>query len=127
VSVHEKIRLIREAKGLTQEQAAEKLGMSVSNYGDIERGDNDPKLSKLQKIADLLEIELADLVDLSDRGVLNVNFNKQGKYNVYISGSATELKEQVLINALKDKEIALLHREIEQLNKLIAVLEKTSG
>lgn len=51
MSVNEKIRSIREAKGLTQEQVAEKSGISASVYGDIERGENDPKLSKLQKIA----------------------------------------------------------------------------
>ena len=37
MSVHEKIKLVRQAKGLTQEEAAEKLNMSVSGYGDIER------------------------------------------------------------------------------------------
>ena len=47
MSVNEKIKLIREAKGLTQEQVAEKLGVSPTAYGNIERGDNDPKLSKL--------------------------------------------------------------------------------
>ena len=58
MSVNDKIRLIREAKGLTQEQIAEKLEMSPNAYGNIERGDNDPKLSKLQKIAEIFEIHL---------------------------------------------------------------------
>jgi transcriptional regulator with XRE-family HTH domain len=56
MSVNDKIRLIREAKGLTQEQVAEKLEMSPNAYGNIERGDNDPKLSKLQKIAEIFEL-----------------------------------------------------------------------
>jgi transcriptional regulator with XRE-family HTH domain len=37
MSVHEKIRLVRQAKGWTQEYLAEKLGMSVNGYRDIER------------------------------------------------------------------------------------------
>ena len=49
MSINEKIRLVREAKGLTQEQMAEKLEISRNSYGDIERGDNDVKLSTLQK------------------------------------------------------------------------------
>ncbi|MFI3220392.1 MAG: helix-turn-helix transcriptional regulator [Methylococcales bacterium] len=113
--VNEKIRLIRETKGLTQEQVAEKLGMSPSSYGDIERGENDPKLSKLQKIAEILEMQLSELVDLNEKGTLNINFNKQGKNVMYISSSTTELK---------DKEIALQQREIELLNKMIALMEK---
>jgi transcriptional regulator with XRE-family HTH domain len=114
MSVNEKIRLIREAKNLTQEQVAEKLGISQSAYGDIERGDNDPKLSKLQKIADTFEMQLSELVDLSEKGTLNINFNKQGKNNVYIASSLTE-KEMTL----KDKELALQQREIAYLKELL--------
>jgi transcriptional regulator with XRE-family HTH domain len=122
MSVNEKIRLIREAKGLTQEQVAEKLEVSPSTYGDIERGDNDPKLSKLQKIAKIFEMELPELVDLSEKGTININFNKQGKNNVYISSSITE-KEM----ALKDKEIAMKDREIDDLREVIALLKKESS
>jgi len=119
MSVNEKIRRIREAKDLTQEQMAEKLGVSQSAYGDIERGDNDPKLSKLQKIADIFEIQLSELVDLSEKGTLNINFNKQGKNNIYITSSLTE-KEM----ALKDKELAIQAREIENLREIIALLKR---
>ncbi len=119
MSVNEKIRRIREAKDLTQEQMAEKLGISQSAYGDIERGDNDPKLSKLQKIADIFEMQLSELVDLSEKGTLNINFNKQGKNNIYITSSLTE-KEM----ALKDKELAIQAREIENLREIIALLKR---
>jgi len=119
MSVNEKIRRIREAKDLTQEQMAEKLGVSQSAYGDIERGDNDPKLSKLQKIADIFEIQLSELVDLSEKGTLNINFNKQGKNNIYMTSSLTE-KEM----ALKDKELAMQAREIENLREIIALLKR---
>jgi transcriptional regulator with XRE-family HTH domain len=114
MSVNEKIRLIREAKNLTQEQVAEKLGVSQSAYGDIERGDNDPKLSKLQKLADIFEMQLSELVDLTEKGTLNINFNKQGKNNVYITSSLID-KEM----ALKDKELAMKDREIAYLKELL--------
>ncbi len=51
MSVHDKIRTIRREKGLTQEELAEKLEMSVNGYGDIERGLCDIKLSRLEQIA----------------------------------------------------------------------------
>jgi len=119
MSINEKIRRIREAKDLTQEQMAEKLGISQSAYGDIERGDNDPKLSKLQKIADIFEMQLSELVDLSEKGTLNINFNKQGKNKIHITSSLTE-KEM----ALKDKELAMQAREIENLREIIALLKR---
>ena len=127
MSVNEKIRLIRETKGLTQEQVAEKLGISPTAYGDFERGGNDPKLSKLKKIAEILEMPLSDLVDLSDKGTLNINFNKQGKhYNVYLGSSNAELKEQLLINELQKKELAMKDRENENLREIIALLKRES-
>lgn len=115
MSVNEKIRLIRETKGLTQEQIAEKLEMSPNAYGDIERGENDPKLSKLQKIAEIFEMSLADLVDLGEKGILNINFNNRGKRCTLIFGSSVAEKEM----ALKDKEIALQQREIDSLKEIL--------
>jgi transcriptional regulator with XRE-family HTH domain len=124
MSVNEKIRSIREAKGLTQEQVAEKLGISSSVYGDIERGENDPKLSKLKKIAEAFEIELSELVDLTDKGNLNVTFNTCTQKKFYIGSSNAELEKQLLIIELKDKEITMQQREIENLKEIIALLKK---
>jgi transcriptional regulator with XRE-family HTH domain len=123
MSVHEKIKLVRQAKGLTQEDVAEKLGLSPNAYGDIERGDSDPKLSKLQKIADILEMDLSDLFDLSDKAVLNINFNKQGRHNVYMS-SNSEHEKLKSICELRDKEIEMYQQRITDLTKIIDVLEK---
>jgi transcriptional regulator with XRE-family HTH domain len=126
MSVHEKIRLIRETKGLTQEQVAEKLKISVNAYGDIERGNNDVKLSRLKQIADFFEIKLSDLFELTEKGTLNIYFSgcEQNENNrLYIGASAIELEKQQLINELKDKEIAMQQREIEHLNEIIALLK----
>ena len=133
MSVNEKIRSIREAKGLTQEQVAEKSGISASVYGDIERGENDPKLSKLQKIAEAFEIQLSELVDLSDKGNLNVSFahhhnhrntNTTHQNHVYVGSCAAELKEQKLINELQQKEIDMLKGKIDDLKVQITQLQK---
>jgi len=118
MSVNEKIKLVREAKGFTQEQVAEKLQMSKNGYGDIERGATDPKLSKLEKIAEAFNMELSELVDLTDKGTLNVNFSQSNKHhqnNVYVGSQSAELREQLLNKEMefKDKEIALLKRIIE--------------
>jgi transcriptional regulator with XRE-family HTH domain len=129
MSVNEKIRLIRETKGLTQEQVAEKLGVSPTAYGDFERGDNDPRLSKLQKIAEILEMPLSELIDLSEKGNLTINFSNQEnrkspKSKICISSSNTELKEQLLINELQKKEITMKDRENENLREIIALLKR---
>ncbi len=125
MSVHEKIRLIRETKGLTQEQLAEKLKMSPSAYGDIERGDSDIKLSRLEKIAESLEIKLSELFELNEKGSLNViTFSNDNKSKVYIGSSASELEKQLAINGLQVKELAMKDRETENLREIIALLKR---
>ena len=125
MSVHEKIKLVRQSKGLTQEEVAEKLNMSVSSYGDIERGDSDVKLSKLEKIADLFGISINDLFNLTDKSVLNLAY-KQNQSNWTINSNSldylqikTELEKQLLVVELKDKEITMKDREIAYLKELL--------
>ena len=127
MSINEKIRLIREAKGLTQEQVAEKIGISASVYGDIERGENDPKLSKLEKLAEAFEMQLSELVDLTEKGTLNINFNKQGKHNIYCGSSNNELEKIALLLKERDKEVENLKTQINQLQEIIQLLKKQTA
>ena len=122
MSVNEKIRLIRETKGLTQEQVAEKLGVSPTVYGDIERGNTNLKLNRLEQIAEILGIKLSELVGSGENGNLNINF-KNKQRDVYF-GFSTELEKQALIIELKDKEIALQQREIAYLKELNELLKR---
>ncbi|MEY4768864.1 MAG: hypothetical protein RL637_1503 [Pseudomonadota bacterium] len=127
ISVNEKIKLVRQAKGLTQESVAEKLGMSVTTYGDIERGDKDLKLSRLQEIADALDIKASELLDLTDKAVLNVCLNKKAgndnKITVYFSSDG-ELEKLQMQLEMKDKELAMQQREINLLEQKIADQQK---
>jgi transcriptional regulator with XRE-family HTH domain len=127
MSVNEKIKLVRNAKGFTQEEMAEDLGMSSNAYGDIERGDSDPRLSTLRKMSEKLGISLSELLDLNSKTILNVNFNEQGKHhNVYL-GSDSELEKQKLICEFKDKEIEMYKQKVGDLTKVIELLEKQSN
>lgn len=119
MSVHEKIRFVRLAKGWTQEYLAEKLDMSVNGYGDLERGKNDIKLSKLEQISELLGVELSELFSSNEKAVFNFiigDSNQHNKNYCHPENVEHELeKRQILIDD-KDKEIALL-REIIDLMK----------
>ena len=47
----EYVRAIREARGLTQEQVATRAGLALSDVGRIERGQRDPGVRVLVRIA----------------------------------------------------------------------------
>jgi transcriptional regulator with XRE-family HTH domain len=57
----EKIKKVREAKGLSQKQVALACKMDTSNYSRIENNKTDPAFSSVVKIAKALGVELADL------------------------------------------------------------------
>jgi transcriptional regulator with XRE-family HTH domain len=56
------IRELREARGWTQEQLAERSDMNASYLGFVERGDNVPTLTIIIQIAEGLGVEPADLL-----------------------------------------------------------------
>lgn len=59
-----RLRLAREAKGLTQQQVAAYLGMSAVNYGDFERGRRQVSLGYLSALAQLLDHSVGWLLGL---------------------------------------------------------------
>ena len=58
---HEKMKIIRLHRNLTQKEVAEKMGTSVQNYSQYENGKRIPKLSTLEKIAAALDCSVSDL------------------------------------------------------------------
>lgn len=72
----EKIKLLRQAAGLTQKVVAEKIGISQGNYSGLEQGKFDPSLSTLEKISDFYDVSIDELVttvrfseELSDEAI----------------------------------------------------------
>ena len=61
--VLDNIRKIRELKDLSREWVAHEMGMSLSGYSKLERGEVDWTLTKLGQIAAILEVPVAELFD----------------------------------------------------------------
>lgn len=55
-TVGQRLQLLRLEKNLTQEQMGEKLNLSTSAYCKIEYGETDLTLTRLYRIAEVLEI-----------------------------------------------------------------------
>ena len=87
-----KIKIIREAKGLSQKQVALTLGMDQAQYSRVENGKTDPSFSNVVKIAKALGIELSDL------------FKSDGIFKDINSYDKTLLEKLSLIEKLEDKE-----------------------
>jgi len=58
------IRTLRKAKGLTQEMLGEKTGLHNTYIGAIERGERNPSLKCIEKIAKAFRVNIHELFSL---------------------------------------------------------------
>lgn len=59
----ERIKALREARGWTQEQFAERAAIQRSYLGDLELGRRNPSVRMLVKVANAFGIAVAELLD----------------------------------------------------------------
>jgi transcriptional regulator with XRE-family HTH domain len=107
--IGERIRKLRNIKGVTQENVAEELGITASSYSKIERGETDANISRLLQIAKVLEVNVNSFFE--DR---LPSANEENKYG-YASKEEVENLNRV---------IAGLARQIEKLQEELAKKEK---
>ncbi|MBO0947239.1 helix-turn-helix domain-containing protein [Fibrella forsythiae] len=60
--IGERIKAIRIAKGLTQEEAGSKLGLTQSTFANYEAGRQNFSVEVLERVAKSLDVELVDLI-----------------------------------------------------------------
>lgn len=116
MQTHDKIRTLREAQKITQEEFAEKLSMSASGYSKIERGETQLSINRLQQIADILSVSIFDLMPNSGGIIQTLNgaYHFNGTFNQYGDTTKQEIEKlQLKIEHLKqileqkDKEIEI--------------------
>lgn len=101
MQIGDKIRNLRSLKGLSQENMAAMLDMSVVAYGDIERNKKDINLKRLEQIAEVFGISVADILAFGDRvsnffeqcNQTNVVTGQNGNQHYY--NDAKELQHQL--------------------------------
>lgn len=62
MSIDENIKLYRKINRLTQKQLAEKLGITDSAITKYEKGEREPKIETLIKIAEVLNVPIEQLL-----------------------------------------------------------------
>ncbi len=59
-----KIKQLRSEKGFSQQEMAAELDYEKSNMSRLESGRVNPKISTLYKVAQVLKVSLAELLDI---------------------------------------------------------------
>ena len=85
----ERIKALRLAKCYTQEQVAEYLGVSRQKYARIENGTNSITLDILSRVAEYLDVTVADITRVLDE-------EPAVSYRTGVEGSSSEKMIEML-------------------------------
>jgi transcriptional regulator with XRE-family HTH domain len=96
-SVGKNIRTLRHQRGWSQEDVANRLGISIPAFSKIETGVTDINLSRLEQIANIFEINVVHLL------VLNAE-------NIDVTPSSLSIAQKKLTD--RESEIANLQRKV---------------
>lgn len=113
VNIGGNIRNFRELKGLTREQMADFLHLSVSAYGNIERNQTDLTVSRIQQIAEILEVDMSQILNFDTSQIFNI------KHNDVIQGANSKVEQHNYSNNYMEKYIKILEAENERLRKIV--------
>lgn len=104
-TIGDNIRMLRVLKGLSQENMANELDISVSTYSNIERDVSSLTVVRLIQIAEILKVKPSTIMEMDGKQLLSESDNKD-----YQSKSMeTELEK------LK-KQFESINAQLKQLN-----------
>lgn len=77
----ENISMLRSVNGYSQEEVAEKIGVSRQTYAKWEKGETVPDVERCQKLAELYGVTMDSLVNYSDKiGTTTLTPGPKGKH-----------------------------------------------
>lgn len=127
------IQYFREKKQYTQEQMAEKLDIPISTYGKIERGETAIIHKQLRNIADILEVEVYQL--LPDH---NINYFENNNFHIDVVGavSANHYHDNksthndnlnLILSTIQNNQQQLIDNQKLLFNLLQEIISKNNG
>ena len=66
----ERIRLCRVSKGLSQQNVADELGITVAAYSNVERGITDVAVSRVFQIAEIFDVPVTRLIEDQEKDLV---------------------------------------------------------
>ena len=131
MKTQDKIRAISTQQKISQEQMAERLDLTPQAYSKIESGKTKLSLDRIQQIAQILNIDVTELIHNNDNGVfllINENCNNENLNNgaIIYHGNQQSINEQELKHDNEKMQLIITHKDeiIEQLKQENALLKQ---
>jgi len=128
LTVRSKIKTMRETRGISQSQMAEKLQMDERNYKRIESGEKKTiDIDLLSRIAEVLEVDIPELLTTE---VMNVHNGNNTEINAPVGyGSEITINNNFPADLKKvyDDLVLELKEVIAEKNRTIDLLRELKG
>lgn len=116
-----RIKIMREAQGFSQEYVASKLNLSQQAYSNLEKNPDNVSVKRMKELSEILSVPLTSIIGEEDT-YIQQNFQQQGGQartvmNVQSNDNINEVYERY-IKDLKD-DIQNLRSQIEFMQGLI--------
>ena len=116
-----RIKIMRESQGYSQEYVATKLNLSQQAYSNLEKNPDNVSIKRMKELAEILSVPLTSIIGEEDT-YIQQNFQQQGGQastvmNVQNNEQAKEIYERY-VKDLKE-EIQQLRSQIEFMQDLI--------
>ncbi|WP_433627454.1 helix-turn-helix domain-containing protein [Chryseobacterium cucumeris] len=111
IQIGSKIRRLRENKGFSQEEMAERLQISRSAYSRIKNGETNSWVNHIEKLSNELEIKPEELFIGADSLIQNNQDNDS------VIQNNTNNDTHITINQLSEKVIELYEERIRELKE----------
>lgn len=127
MKINEKIRQLREQHQLSQENMADKLGMSVTGYAKIERGEVRSNLPRLEQISEVFDMDICELLSYGETEKVYFNNSVTESTNSNNSNSFLfAVGNDNLEKAIQQLQLIISHKDelLAQKDKIILGLER---
>ncbi len=120
MKIGNKIKKIRELKNYTQEYMADRLGINQSGYSRIENDTSDITLSQIDKLSEIFNMKVEDLINFDEKFVFN-----NSSFNTFFGNYYNNMNEKE--KELYQKELELHLKTIKLLEDKISFLEQINA
>ena len=116
LTLGQKIRFMRELRGLKQENLAAELNLTTGGYGKIERDETDITISRLTQIAEVLKVTVRDILDIDEKKIEYSLHNSNASFhNSNFNNYTTDKEVYEKLIASLERENALLRETLEKI------------
>lgn len=103
-SIGENIRMLRVLKGLSQENMANELNISVSTYSNVERDVSALTVNRLLEIAKILSVRPSTILEMNSKQILAESDSKDYK-SKSMDSELSKLQDQLELMSAELKQL----------------------